>query len=163
MGAKLNTTDFITRAEKKHADLYDYSRVNYTGWAIKVEIVCKKHGSFSQTPGKHLLGQGCPRCARTGFKKEAPALLYYFRDRLTNLYKIGITNNSIRKRFGSKTKEIDLLNIWPFAVGEVAYQKEQKILQECSLFRTINLNFKKIGGHTEFFTKNIINEIKEIL
>lgn len=29
----------------------------------KVEIVCKKHGSFHQTPEHHLRGAGCPHCA----------------------------------------------------------------------------------------------------
>ena len=44
---------------------YDYSKVNYTKNNIKVEILCKlsKHGSFFQTPNKHLLGRGCPLCA----------------------------------------------------------------------------------------------------
>lgn len=44
---------------------YDYSKVNYSKNNIKVEIKCNilRHGSFFQTPNKHLLGRGCPLCA----------------------------------------------------------------------------------------------------
>lgn len=46
-----------------HGDLYDYSKVDYVGTLVKVEIVCRKHGSFKQTPRDHISGQGCPVCA----------------------------------------------------------------------------------------------------
>jgi hypothetical protein len=58
--------DFITKANKKHNFIYDYSKVNYKKWNIKVIICCIKHGDFEQTPNSHLQGQGCPMC---GFKK----------------------------------------------------------------------------------------------
>jgi len=39
--------------------MYDYSKVNYSGYTNKVEIICPVHGSFFQTPREHLSGAGC--------------------------------------------------------------------------------------------------------
>lgn len=50
--------DFI----KIHGDKYDYSSVNYIDSRIKIEIICKKHGSFLQIPASHQSGSGCPNC-----------------------------------------------------------------------------------------------------
>lgn len=51
---------FIQKARNIHGDLYDYSRVNYTGSQVKVLIIDPEHGEFWQTPNKHLSGRGCP-------------------------------------------------------------------------------------------------------
>lgn len=55
--------EIIERFRLKHGETYDYSNVVYTKLVDKVEIICKKHGSFYQTPHAHLKGQGCPKCA----------------------------------------------------------------------------------------------------
>lgn len=48
--------------KRKHYDEFDYSKVNYEGQNKKIEIICKKHGSFYQTPSNHYQGQKCPLC-----------------------------------------------------------------------------------------------------
>ena len=53
---------FISKARSVHGDLYDYSNVVYRGTHKDVEIICRKHGSFFQTPHNHLHGNGCPKC-----------------------------------------------------------------------------------------------------
>ncbi len=55
---------FISKAIEVHGDRYDYSLVEYIKSRIKVKIRCYKHGIFKQTPNKHLMEQGCPKCAR---------------------------------------------------------------------------------------------------
>lgn len=57
------TDDFVEKAKRVHGDTYDYSQVSYVNSSTPVEIVCKKHGSFRQSPGNHLSGKGCPVCA----------------------------------------------------------------------------------------------------
>lgn len=60
-----NTKDgeqFVKDAKVIHGDLFDYSKVNYNHSKNKVEIICKKHGSFWQTPNSHLRGIGCAKC-----------------------------------------------------------------------------------------------------
>ena len=64
---KLTTEEWIVKAKKAHAgkvpdDWYDYSRVDYIKNNVHIEIGCKKHGWFWQTPSNHLRGTGCPKC-----------------------------------------------------------------------------------------------------
>ena len=62
-GRGLTTSEIVTMFREKHDDKYDYSKVVYNRMHEKVCIICPKHGEFWQTPNKHLLGQGCPKCA----------------------------------------------------------------------------------------------------
>ena len=62
-GRGLNTEEIIELFKEKHGDSYDYSKVVFTKMHEKVCIICKEHGEFWQTPSKHLLGQGCPKCS----------------------------------------------------------------------------------------------------
>lgn len=59
---KLTNEEFIRRAREVHGDKYDYSKVDYKRWDIKVCIICPIHGEFWQSPNKHLIGHGCPTC-----------------------------------------------------------------------------------------------------
>ena len=62
--AKLTTDEFIKKAREIHGDKYDYSKVEYKNYDTKVCIICPKHGEFWQTPYEHLVGHGCPKCAK---------------------------------------------------------------------------------------------------
>ena len=57
---------FIGKAKIIHGDKYDYSKVDYVNAKTKVCIICKKHGEFLQSPNKHLIGNGCPKCIGRG-------------------------------------------------------------------------------------------------
>lgn len=59
---KLTTGEFVARACALHGETYVYDRVDYRGLQADVSISCREHGAFSQTPGNHLAGQGCPAC-----------------------------------------------------------------------------------------------------
>lgn len=54
--------EFIEKANMIHFNKYDYSKVSYVNNAVKVRIICPKHGIFKQIPKIHLRGAGCPRC-----------------------------------------------------------------------------------------------------
>lgn len=65
------TKIFIEDANKKHNNVYDYSKVNYINNKTPVCIIChnkdkygKEHGEFWQRPDNHLHGQVCPKCAQ---------------------------------------------------------------------------------------------------
>jgi hypothetical protein len=65
-GCNLSTTnEFIKKAIQKHGNLYLYDNVVYKNSKTKVDIICKIHGSFPQSPDMHLSKTGCPRCAPT--------------------------------------------------------------------------------------------------
>lgn len=59
---KITTEQFISKSCLIHGSLYSYEKTNYIDNKTYVEIICKKHGSFFQTPNSHLNGNGCPKC-----------------------------------------------------------------------------------------------------
>lgn len=71
-----DTEDFLRKAEKIHGNLYEYLS-KYEKSNRKIQIMCKKHGIFSQRPNDHLQGQGCPRCAHhiSSFEVEIQNIL----------------------------------------------------------------------------------------
>lgn len=54
---------FLEEAIKIHGDTYDYSNVQYINTHEKVNIICKVHGIFQQTPKGHIQGYGCRKCS----------------------------------------------------------------------------------------------------
>lgn len=77
MPALKTRQQFIEDARKVHGDKYDYELIEYVGSTQHVNILCRRHGVFRQTPFKHLQGQGCRQCpkptslVRDGFVKRA--------------------------------------------------------------------------------------------
>lgn len=69
-GMRLSKEDFLKKAKAIHGDKYDYTKVIYKNYSTKVEIVCKEHGSFLQTPNNHLFGAGCPTCPQSNLEGE---------------------------------------------------------------------------------------------
>ena len=60
-----DTKSFISYANKKHNNKYDYSKVKYVNSQTKVCIICPEHGEFWMTPNNHTQKRkkGCPKCA----------------------------------------------------------------------------------------------------
>jgi len=55
--------EIIEKFNETHGDKYIYDNVVYNGIDEEVEIICKKHGSFLQTPYNHIYRKsGCPKC-----------------------------------------------------------------------------------------------------
>jgi hypothetical protein len=76
-GCLRNTLDdFLSKAKAVHKDRYDYSKVSYKSSRESVEIICRKHGMFSQRADAHLAGQDCKRCSNQISKAETQWLNY---------------------------------------------------------------------------------------
>ena len=61
----ISTDEFIKKAKRVHAGLYDYSNVCYVNNTTPVEISCQAHGVFLQKPSYHVSRRsGCPMCYR---------------------------------------------------------------------------------------------------
>jgi len=74
-----NTEQFIIKATIIHNNSYDYSLVNYINNYSKVEIICKEHGIFLQSPKDHLYRKtGCPSCSKNKCDKTKTKLLDNF-------------------------------------------------------------------------------------
>lgn len=95
--------EFINRAKEIHGqNVYDYSRVQYVNMWTPVEIICPVHGSFFQTPAKHVktgkhAAQGCPKCR-------------YIRQRRTNIHRYGVDNPMRKKEFADTNWEMKKRN-----------------------------------------------------
>ena len=61
---RFTSEKFIEDSTKIHGNKFDYSNVKYINNGTKLEIICKKHGSFWQLPSNHLYHKrGCKKCA----------------------------------------------------------------------------------------------------
>ena len=66
---KLKTFEkFVEQSNVVHNNLYEY--FEYKGDNEKINIKCRKHGIFKQTPTNHLQNHGCPRCISIISKPE---------------------------------------------------------------------------------------------
>jgi len=80
MPARLSQTEVLRRFRLVHGRRYDYSRVAYVGSHRPVEIVCRGHGRFRQSPSAHIhQKQGCPTCASLLSKREPIAFEEFVR------------------------------------------------------------------------------------
>jgi Zn finger protein HypA/HybF involved in hydrogenase expression len=70
IGLNKTTDTFVKDAKMEHGDKYDYSKTVYKDSKSKIEIVCEKHGVFTQTPNMHLRGNGCPICKESKGEKK---------------------------------------------------------------------------------------------
>jgi hypothetical protein len=77
--------EVLEKFRKAHAGRYDYSAFEYIHSKEKAEIICKKHGSFWQTPERHASGGGCKACAN---EKAGKRLKYTLKRLLTSLKEI---------------------------------------------------------------------------
>ena len=103
----------LTRADK--AEYYDYSKVNYTGSANKIIIVCPSHGQFEQFANDHRAGIGCKKCGRENAK-------------VTNLAKYGTENPASSKVVKDKIKNklIEMYGVDnPSKVEAIKKQKQE--------------------------------------
>lgn len=72
-----STEEWIEAAIKVHGNKYQYHLVNFIDATTDVEIICPKHGLFTQKPIEHLSGKGCKYCAHQAFHHlESLAVLY---------------------------------------------------------------------------------------
>jgi hypothetical protein len=67
---KRNTIEKVLKDFKTtHNETYDYSNMIFKSVNSKIDIICKEHGVFQQTPGKHIIGRGCPKCKYSNGEK----------------------------------------------------------------------------------------------
>lgn len=61
---------FIKRSNEIHNNKYDYSNSKFANTKSKLKIKCLLHGEFSQSPERHMIGAGCPKCANKNITTE---------------------------------------------------------------------------------------------
>ena len=156
----LSKDEVIARANIIHGGKYDYSQMECVNFHTKVRIICPEHGLFMQTPANHLKGQNCPSCVSSGIDVNAPGILYYIRidTRSHTLWKIGITNRTVQKRFvGRDMRNITVVKTWPHERLQDALDKETEILSNYEHCRyTGKDKILSRDGNTELFTRDVL-------
>lgn len=93
---KLTTEFIVNEFNTTHNYMYDYSLTNYINARTKIDIICKKHGIFTQNPFAHKSGQGCPNCAYERLPQNNPKpkeqLISEFNKIHNNRYKYDLTS-----------------------------------------------------------------------
>lgn len=60
--SKLTFNDFLEKSNLIHNNKFNYSLVKFENNDSNIQIICPKHGIFSQVLNKHLKGHGCNKC-----------------------------------------------------------------------------------------------------
>lgn len=81
--------DYVRKARSVHGDNYSYPKEGYrTGRGAKIDIICPKHGMFSQNAAAHLAGQGCPMCRESRGERKVAKWLDLYNVDYEHQYKI---------------------------------------------------------------------------
>jgi hypothetical protein len=88
-----STKSFIDRSLTIHNGKYDYANSIYVGFKYDVDIICPIHGLFTQQAGTHLLGHGCPICA----KKYTDPIARKISRHVSNFIRCGLKKKSSNK------------------------------------------------------------------
>ena len=73
---RTNINDVIKKANLIHHNQYDYSLIKFNNINDKVDIICPKHGIFTQRLYDHLHGTGCPHCTHVKSNDELEIFHY---------------------------------------------------------------------------------------
>jgi len=165
-----NTTEgFIRTATEIHGDRYDYTITNYKHSRLEVEIGCRIHGTFNQTPSTHLKGSGCQKCAKliNVYKREdyiklsKKAILYLVLLEYNGekFYKIGKTKNTTHERLSNN------IGVYKYSIVNEYLSDSGTIFDlEIELHNKYNKHSYKpsftFAGYTECYSLDLpINEI----
>lgn len=145
--------DFITKANVLHKGRYDYSRVVIETFQNKVEIICKIHGSFWQSPTVHVKGHGCPICA-TSWDSNSTEFTLYVLKICESFGKVGITSNfKLRLETLNKKNKLksDVIKIYTFKEGQHVKNLESYVMSDPDVLFSALSKHDYPDGYTETF------------
>ena len=160
---------FKEEAIEKHNNKYTYIEESYVDRKTKMKIICPIHGEFLQRPASHTKGHGCPYCVVGTNKKryhKGKASLYYIKFLVEGgcYFKIGITKQSIKKRYANLKQYphiigYEIIDIKEFSTGKLAYTVEQDIRATHKQYLTKD-SVLVGNGNSEVFDKDIYPDIQ---
>lgn len=108
---------------------------------------------------------GVKRQQKGAFNPERPALVYYLRiddEEYGELFKIGVTNHSVEKRYGMAADRAKITNYWiidEFDSGWNALRLETEVRDTYTAHKFQGPNTILIGkGATEMFTRDVLEK-----
>jgi predicted nucleic acid-binding Zn-ribbon protein len=158
---KISLTD-----EEARRRLFDYFGDKITvlepypgSWERNWLVACNQCGKeWSPTANSLLVGSGCPNCAEYGFQLAKSAITYYIRISAPcgYLYKIGVTNLTVKQRYRAESVKVDVVEIWSFKTGAEALQLETEILQKNEAHRYEGPMIFRYCKNDEIFTRDVL-------
>ena len=131
----------------------------YKGTLVRTSTRCNNcDREWLSLPNDVFGGHGCGKCAPCGFQSDKPGTLYYIR--VSNpfgdaVYKIGITNLTVRERFGQEFSKVTIIETWHFVNGAEAFEMEQDILKDHDADRYTGPSILK-KGNDELFNLDVL-------
>ena len=138
----------------------------YKGRVHPILFKCKNGHTWKTQPGHVLNGSDCPLCSDTSFKNNSPCILYFVKIKHTKeLFKVGVTGNSVSKRFKGDTDLIESVILeMAFSKGSDAKIFESRVLETFKEFKVTDPCDKilKYGGNTELLYKDVSVDIRKM-
>ncbi len=168
---KDNNKTFIYKSNIQHDYKYNYSKVNYVDSNTKVEIICKKHGSFYTKPTNHITNNsGCPKCKSSKGESLIRNLLIKYKIKYFQEFKFNLCRDKQSLPFDFYIPDKDILiefdgehhfKIKDFFGGEDRFRNIQRRDKIKNTFcKDYNIKIIRIK-YTEM--KKIKEKLKEIL
>ena len=163
---------FLKKATEKFKGKFTYLENTYKGISVKMKAICPQHGEISIIPYFHVSQEyGCNLCKIEAIGSyiayfDKPTTLYYIKLIKGNeeYFKLGITTQSISKRFSALTSEgltYQTLLTKTFETGSIAYYLEQYLLHQHGHNLIDFILLPKSGGNSEIFNQDIYESIKQ--
>jgi len=129
----------------------------YTNAHALLDVICPREHYRKMRFSNFKSGKRCKLCKGGGFDGSLPGVLYYlkFTHEAKPLYKIGITNHSVEKRYEKEPLHYQILMERTFLFGSLAKEEEKNILEKHKRYRYTGDNVLKTGS-TELFTKDVL-------
>jgi very-short-patch-repair endonuclease/Zn finger protein HypA/HybF involved in hydrogenase expression len=156
-----------------HGDKYDYSQSNYVKSSVKIDIICKKHGLFSQLPSFHMYGSGCKKCADELNTKKRIKSLYEFIDESNKVHNNKYDYSQTIYKFGKEKVKIICKEHGEFLQQANAHvrlkqgcptcgTKKQVIKRTKTLEQFIKESVNLHGNKYDYSKSNYINDSSKI-
>jgi len=150
-------SDRIKEARAVHGYRYEYLGLYTKDRFSYLTVDCSEHGIFDQKARDHILGHGCPNCADCSFSTTKPALFYIIK--VGDLYKIGVTNRSVYKRYEDEGIEYKVVYSENLSTGREALDIENAVKTLFNLYKYTGKSPFSKTGTTELFTINPLSVI----
>ena len=159
--ARMVLTDEIVEERLSKNSSRIISIENFRGINLSCLVTCKCGYKRTVKKAEFVLRENgsCPNCAEYGFNPNEPAIVYYLRIKrpfYLPVYKIGITNRTVRERYSVEDNgKITILKTWKYSVGVKAQKFEQMILREYASDRYYGSRVLQ-SGNTELFKRDVL-------
>jgi len=145
---KKSTKQYISEVPKEFTVLEEYK-----GYDTKILHGHSCGYTWSVSPSSLLKNRGCPNCSKSGFNPNIPGLIYLVHFYTLNMYKIGITNRTVKERFRGEPYPYEIILYRKFDKGRAAKKLEAKWLDNT---KNLKYNSGKLkSGNTETFCLDI--------